>query len=217
MYSLVRVYRFCESYPSHHQAGLTRGVHPSDLMRVNPKQHKPLRRHLSDRTAEQRRIYVEHEMASSGSMTVRAPVQVVVSPQSSGYASTDVGTATGTKTTTDYPHWRSSNGRTDVHPTGNTRGTTTIDHKLSPRHDSLNDLRHYLTTDHGPQFLHKKRSANSLDQNSYSEGSQSSFTGSLVDQSNHRISSEVLQDRYVSPSSSQSDFSDCRYQSRYSR
>jgi hypothetical protein len=52
---------FSDSYPSNHQASLSRGVHPSDLMRVTPK--KSLRRHLSDRSAEQSKGYYNYKDA----------------------------------------------------------------------------------------------------------------------------------------------------------
>lgn len=79
-FSLTHIHSLWESYPSSHQDSLSRGVHPNDLMRVNPKPH-PLRRHTSDRSNElhrtdyQKRIQQQkkpvHRTVSSNQITVR--------------------------------------------------------------------------------------------------------------------------------------------------
>lgn len=162
-------------------------------MRVTPKPH-PLRRHTSDRSTE------FHRTKRFNQQTQRpAPSNQITSPPSSGYDPTN-------PRTSDYPHWRCSDTRTS---------DDNLDYRPHPqKHDSLTDLRHYATnieTSRGG-LRKKPTSSSSLDHNSYySEGSQSSYTGSLADPSNRMGLSRVSgidHTYHGSPASSRSDFSD---------
>ena len=108
---------------------------------------------------------------------------------SSGYVSAD-------HRTSDYPHYRSSRG-------------SGLDYKS---HKEREFVRSTTTPDIGAYQL------SSLDRHSFSDGSQSSFTGSSAEATNRMGPSHVGGVERVyreSPNSSQSDFSDHHHQ-RYS-
>lgn len=205
--SIVFTYfRLWEPHPTIHQAvDLTRGIHATNTTKVASKGQR-LRRHTSDpRSSEQRRDLRSHDPTLPIMPAIEREYPHI-SPQSSGYASVDITRAT------DYPHWRGS--RSDI------RTTNGPEYKLHPRrHESLTDV-HHITNEHAS--LRKKSSVNSLDRNSYSEGSQSSYTGSLAEQSSRLNVPRVADMGYraspisdTTPNSSHSDSSESH--GRYSK
>jgi chromosome transmission fidelity protein 18 len=114
----------------------------------------------------------------------------VISPHSSGYASAEVNRSSDGP----YTQWKDSrpNVRRDFKP-------------LPVKHDSLNEL-HQYSTSNGNTF----RSPSSLDRNSLSGSSQSSYTGSSTEHTSRHYH------HHPSPNSSQSEYSDSHPHLRYS-